>query len=147
MRAAALLLVDGLGTELLRRHAADAPFLAGLADAGPLTVGFPSTTPISLTSLGTGLAAGRARDRRAVRSARTARSARLAEVDASLGGSDDLRETLAPESVQPMPTVFERAAAAGIAVTVVSAREFRGIRADPRRRCAAAGSAAVRACG
>ena len=37
VRAAALLLVDGLGTELLREHAADAPFLASLPDAGPLT--------------------------------------------------------------------------------------------------------------
>jgi len=57
-RAAALLLVDGLGAELLRAHAADAPFLASLPDAGPLTVGFPSSTVVSLASLATGLPPG-----------------------------------------------------------------------------------------
>ncbi|MGD9528432.1 MAG: alkaline phosphatase family protein, partial [Pseudonocardia sp.] len=57
-RAAALLLVDGLGSELLRAHAADAPFLASLPDAGPVTVGFPSSTSISLASLGTGTPPG-----------------------------------------------------------------------------------------
>ncbi|MDT7552556.1 MAG: hypothetical protein QOI16_1092, partial [Pseudonocardiales bacterium] len=57
-RAIALLLVDGLGHELLRAHAADAPFLSALPDAGPLTVGFPSSTVVSLASLGTGLPPG-----------------------------------------------------------------------------------------
>ena len=57
-RAVALLLVDGLGHELLRAHAADAPFLTSLTDVGPLTVGFPSSTVVSLASLGTGLPPG-----------------------------------------------------------------------------------------
>ena len=58
VRAAGLLLVDGLGADLLRRYAADAPFLAGLPDVGPLTAGFPSSTATSLTSLGTGTPPG-----------------------------------------------------------------------------------------
>ncbi len=50
-----LLVVDGLGWELLRAHPAAAPFLSELAmNAAPLTAGFPSTTATSLTSLGTG---------------------------------------------------------------------------------------------
>jgi hypothetical protein len=127
VRAAALLLVDGLGTELLRAHAADAPFLAGLPDAGPLTVGFPSSTSISLTSLGTGLPPGahgvvgitfRTGDRELLD------SLRWTSHDA--GEAVDLRERLPPEDVQPMPTALERAAAAGVEVTVVSQREFRG---------------------
>ena len=64
VRAAALLLVDGLGTELLRRHAADAPFLAGLTDAGPLTAGFPSSTSDQPQLAGHRPAAGRPRDGR-----------------------------------------------------------------------------------
>jgi hypothetical protein len=127
VRAAALLLVDGLGTELLRQHAADAPFLASLPDAGPLTVGFPSSTSISLTSLGTGLPPGahgmvgisfRADDGELLDTLRwTTQGA---------DGAIDVRERLPPEQVQAAPTALERAAAAGVAVTVVSKQEFGG---------------------
>ena len=50
-----LLVIDGLGWELLRDHPAAAPFLSELAASGrPLTAGFPATTVTSLSSLGTG---------------------------------------------------------------------------------------------
>ncbi|WP_363320419.1 alkaline phosphatase family protein [Pseudonocardia sp.] len=127
VRAAALLLVDGLGSDLLRDHAADAPFLASLPDAGPLTVGFPSSTSISIASIGTGLPPGahgmvgisfRSGDGELLDSLRwTSHGA---------GEAVDLRESLPPEQVQPEPTVLERAADAGIEVTVVSQRAFRG---------------------
>lgn len=124
VRAAAVLLVDGLGTQLLRQHAAAAPFLAGLPDAGPLTAGFPSTTPISLASLGTGLPPGA----HGIVGLSFRAGAELLDTLrwTPLGASDDLREALPPESVQPEPTAFERAEAAGIDVTVVSKGEFRG---------------------
>src|ERR1700740_264741 len=52
---ACLLIVDGLGWELLRAHPAAAPFLSELArDSRPITAGFPSTTVTSLVSLCTG---------------------------------------------------------------------------------------------
>ena len=52
---ACLLVVDGLGWELLRDHPAAAPFLSEQAvHGGPLTAGFPATTVTSLSSLGTG---------------------------------------------------------------------------------------------
>ncbi|WP_433799813.1 alkaline phosphatase family protein [Actinomycetospora sp. CA-084318] len=117
-RQAVLLLVDGLGRELLDAHAADAPFLAGLADAGPLQVGFPSSTPISVTSLGTGLPPG----------AHGTLGVRFRVDDVLLDaltwtrGTQDLRERLVPERVQPRPTVFERT---DVACTVVSDRAFR----------------------
>jgi hypothetical protein len=126
-RAAALLLVDGLGSELLREHAADAPFLAGLPDAGPLTVGFPSSTSISLTSLGTGLPPGahgmlgisfRAAPGELLETLRW-RSHGVAE-------AVDLRERMPPEEIQPWPTALQRAEADGVGVTVVSKREFGG---------------------
>jgi hypothetical protein len=127
VRAAALLLIDGLGSQLLRAHTRDAPFLASLPDAGPLTVGFPSSTAVSLASLGTGLPPGA--------HGMLGTSFRVGEVQlldalhwTTHGESEDtdLRERQPPEQVQPMPTVFERADAAGIEVTVVSQQAFRG---------------------
>jgi hypothetical protein len=126
VRAAALLLVDGLWSELLAAHSADAPFLASLPDAGPVTVGFPSSTSISLTSLGTGLPPG-AHGLLGI----------SFRVDGELldslkwtshgtGEAVDLRESQPPEQVQSRPTALERAAAAGIEVTVVSQQAFRG---------------------
>ncbi|HEY2223950.1 nucleotide pyrophosphatase/phosphodiesterase family protein [Actinomycetospora sp.] len=125
-RSAVLFLVDGLGRELLTEHAADAPFLAGMADAGPLTVGFPTSTPISVTSLGTGLPPG-AHGTLGVRfrvDATLLDALTWSGHDAS-GGTVDLREHLAPEAVQPRPTLFERAAAVGTRCTVVSDRAYR----------------------
>jgi len=127
VRAAALLLVDGLGSELLRAHAADAPFLCGLAEAGPLTVGFPSSTVVSLSSLGTGLPPGA--------HGMLGTSFRVSDDDVidalrwTSHGTDeavDLREKFSPEEIQPLPTAFDRATAAGIEVTTVTLRAFRG---------------------
>jgi hypothetical protein len=124
VRAAALLLVDGLGSELLRRHATDAPFLAGLQDAGPLTAGFPSSTSISLATLGTGVPPGAHGLLGIVQ--RTGGELLETLTWTAQGTRADLREQLVPEQVQPVPTVLERAAADGVAVTVVSLREFAG---------------------
>ncbi|MFD2092228.1 alkaline phosphatase family protein [Blastococcus deserti] len=58
-RRVAVLLVDGLGADLLRAHADLAPTLAALsAPAGDLSAPCPSTTPVSLATLGTGLPPG-----------------------------------------------------------------------------------------
>lgn len=55
-----LVMVDGLGLELLRRHAPRVPYLGSLLDTClELTSAAPSTTATSLTSLGSGLAPGR----------------------------------------------------------------------------------------
>jgi hypothetical protein len=52
---ACLLIVDGLGWELLRAHPAVAPFLSELAlNSRPITAGFPATTVTSLGSICTG---------------------------------------------------------------------------------------------
>ncbi len=127
VRAAALLLIDGLGSRLLDRHAADAPFLTSLPDAGPLRTGFPSSTSISLASLGTGLPPG------AHGMVGISFRAGPGELLDSLhwttlgpGRQADLRERFPPEAMQAQPTVFERAAAAGIEVRVVSQQIFAG---------------------
>lgn len=144
--AAVLLLVDGLGHELLHAHADDAPVLAGLTDAGPPTVGFPSTTPISLTSLGTGLPPGA----HGTLGLRFRVDGELLDALGWSSGRRDLRTTLVPERVQPEPTVLERAAAAGVAVRSVSPLEFRtsgltrsGLRGGEYRGVAALGDLAV----
>jgi type I phosphodiesterase/nucleotide pyrophosphatase len=129
VRAAGLLLVDGLGADLLRRHAADAPFLAGLQDAGPLTVGFPSSTATSLTSLGTGTPpGGHGVVGITMRVGSTRRPTLLHTLhwtDPRTNPPADLREPFPPEGIQPGPTALERAAGACVAVTVVSARRFK----------------------
>ncbi|WP_153503449.1 alkaline phosphatase family protein [Cumulibacter manganitolerans] len=125
-RAVAVLLVDGLGSELLAAHAGDAPFLSSVRDLGPLTAGFPSSTSISLTSLGTGRPPGahgvlgiamRADDGTMIDTLRWARHG----VDQHV----DLRDTVVPETVQAQPTVWEIAAGAGIATSIVGPRAFR----------------------
>lgn len=125
VRAVGLLLVDGLGAEQLRAHATDAPFLAGLADAGPLTVGFPSSTSTSLASLGTGLPPGC----HGIVGITFRTGGELLDslhwTRHAAGKTVDLRKRLPPEQVQPMPTELERAAADGVQVAVVSSREFR----------------------
>lgn len=58
-QSAVVVLLDGLGLELLKRRAGHAPYLRSLLpSATELTCGFPSTTATSLASLGTGLAPG-----------------------------------------------------------------------------------------
>ena len=54
-----VVLVDGLGAQNLKAAAGHAPFLnAALAFTKPIACGFPSTTATSITSFGTGVAAG-----------------------------------------------------------------------------------------
>jgi hypothetical protein len=63
VRRVAVVLVDGMGRHLLPELAADAPLLASVLAGGTgrldeLACTFPSTTPTSLASLGTGVAPG-----------------------------------------------------------------------------------------
>jgi hypothetical protein len=110
-----VLLVDGLGQELVQDHPAEAPFLHGLLGE-PATCGVPSTTATSLTSLGTGLPAG---------------AHGVVGFTSRVPGTDRLLNALAwdkhvdPEDWQPHPTAFARIEAAGAHTAVVSKREFR----------------------
>jgi hypothetical protein len=111
-------LVDGLGSELLRRYAHAAPFLSSLLAGSAIgTSGVPSTTATSLTSLGTGLVPG---------------GHGLVGFTARIPGTNRLLNHLRwdkqvdPLEWQPHPTVFSRLGAAGVHVTVVNKREFDG---------------------
>jgi hypothetical protein len=108
---ACVLVIDGLGWELLRTHPDDAPYLTSLAGR-PLSAGFPATTATSLGSIGTGRPPG---------------------VHGMLGyqiavpGEGRLLNCLRwadgvdPVTWQPTATVYERAAAAGVSAAHVSA--------------------------
>ncbi len=117
-RRVAVLLVDGLGADLVRAHTGLAPTLAALASpAGDLAAPCPSTTPVSLATLGTGLPPG---------------SHGILGFVTAVPGQD---RTLVhvrwsddpdPDSWQPQPTVFQHLAAAGIAATAVGPHAFAG---------------------
>lgn len=111
----AVLLVDGLGWNLLKSHPASAPFLTSLTGRA-ITAGVPTTTATSLASLGTGLAPGRHG---------------LVGYTSRVPGGSALFNALKwepavdPLTYQPHPTVFERAGRLGVAATVVGQGKFR----------------------
>jgi Type I phosphodiesterase / nucleotide pyrophosphatase len=114
---ACLLIVDGLGWELLRDHPAAAPFLSELArNSKPITAGFPATTVTSVASLGTGRPPGQHG---------------MLGYKVLVPGEDLLLNGLRwdprvdPRQWQPLPTLFERATAAGIAAIHVAPGSFR----------------------
>ena len=116
-RKACLLVVDGLGWELLRDHPAAAPFLNELAmNAQPLAAGFPATTVTSLTSLGTGSAPGQHG---------------VLGYQVAIPGEHKLLNGLRwddridPARWQPRATIYERAEAAGVAAYYVAYRAYR----------------------
>ncbi|MFI7549821.1 alkaline phosphatase family protein [Micromonospora sediminimaris] len=120
VRRIAVLLVDGLGWYQIPTAAPYAPTLTGLTAAAgrPLTSGFPSTTPTSLVTLGTGVAPG-AHGVLGFTVCVPGTERVLNHIEWRDGDPDPLRW-------QPVPTQLERARAAGVAVTVVSRPEFGG---------------------
>jgi type I phosphodiesterase/nucleotide pyrophosphatase len=117
-RRACLLIVDGLGWELLRDHPAAAPFLSELArNSRPITAGFPSTTVTSLGSICTGRPPGQHG---------------ILGYQVAIPGENRLLNGLRwdarvdPRQWQPLPTIYELATAAGIAAVHVAQGAFRG---------------------
>lgn len=111
-------LVDGFGWEQVSPLASDLPYLGGLLQAGrPITVGVPSTTATSITSLGTGLVPGT----HGIAGYRF----RLPE-DQRVFCPLTWDTTAMPASVQPRPTWFERIAGAGLAASAVAPAHFDG---------------------
>jgi hypothetical protein len=111
-------LIDGLGSDLLAAHAHAAPYLSSLLGPDATgTAGVPSTTATSLTSLGTGLLPG---------------THGVVGFTSRVPGSDRLLNALFwdrevdPVQWQPHATGFQRLERAGVRVTTVNKREFRG---------------------
>ncbi len=118
VRRVAVLLIDGLGAYQLAR-ADDAPALAGLA-ADPrsrsLTSAFPSTTPVSLVTLGTGAPPG----------AHGVLGFTVRTPGDGLLNHIRWQDEPDPAAWQPLPTRWQQAVAAGVAVTVVTRPEYAG---------------------
>ena len=117
-RRVLVLLVDGLGADLLRAHADLAPRLAGLSSpVGDLSAPCPSTTPVSLATLGTGLPPG---------------SHGILGFVTDVPGADRTLNHVQwaddpdPDLWQARPTVFELAEAAGVATTAVGPYAYAG---------------------
>jgi hypothetical protein len=115
---ACLLIVDGLGWELLRDHPAAAPFLSELArNSKPITAGFPATTVTSLGSICTGRSPGQHG---------------MLGYQVIIPGENRLLNALRwdsrvdPLQWQPLPTIYQRATEARIAAVHVAQGAFRG---------------------
>jgi type I phosphodiesterase/nucleotide pyrophosphatase len=124
IRRVAVLLVDGLGADLIRAHADLAPTLAGLAQpAGNLSAPCPSTTPVSLATLGTGMPPG---------SHGVLGFVTLVPGQQGAAGEDrtlnhiQWRDDPDPDRWQPRPTVFEQVAAAGVETVAVGPYAYAG---------------------
>ena len=114
---ACLVLVDGLGWELFTANAGAVPFLNSMVRE-PLTAGFPATTASSLSSLAIGRPPGE--------HGLVGYTMALPGYDRAfntltwslygVGPRVDLVNELVPESFQPLPTLAERAAAAGLRI-------------------------------
>ncbi|WP_314038552.1 alkaline phosphatase family protein [Dietzia sp. CH92] len=126
---AVLVLIDGLGAELIRTHAADSPTLAALTTQ-MITAGFPATTATSLTSLAVGAPCSR--------HGIVGYSFRVSDdADDSPVAFNPLRWTLGsaegpsaldrfpPQRFQQQPSQIELLAADGVEVTYVMREEFR----------------------
>lgn len=120
VRRVALLLVDGLGHRLLPAAATAGPVLADivggrLGELRELSSCFPSTTPTSLVSLGTGAGPG---------------AHGVVGFTVNVPGTRRVlthinwRADPDPVTWQPVPTQFEAAAAAGLDTAVVARPEF-----------------------
>jgi len=117
VRRVCLLVIDGLGADLLHEQKAAAPFLASLAECGRrIDAGFPATTVTSLSSLGTGLPPGQ--------HGLLGYQVRVPGTGRLLNG---LRwdKDVDPVAWQPESTIFERAAAAGVAAVRVAQGSFK----------------------
>ncbi|MGI8947739.1 MAG: alkaline phosphatase family protein [Ornithinimicrobium sp.] len=117
-RTAVVVLIDGLGARQLARRSGHAPYLRSLTPLAPeVRSGFPSTTAVSLASLGTGRLPG---------------EHGLVGWQVRLPGTDRLLNHLSwaggphPTTYQPGPTLLERAAQAGVQVSTVAQPEFQG---------------------
>ncbi len=114
-RGYVVLVVDGMGESLLREHERLAPWLNGLASVDGVESAIPSTTSVSLTSLGTGLRPG---------------VHGMAGYSCRVPGTRQILNTLSwnadvdPREWQPHRAMPARLRDDGIAVTVVNESRF-----------------------
>jgi hypothetical protein len=113
-----VVLIDGLGWNLLRQAVVAAPFLGSLlGGAQPITSAVPSTTVTSLGSLGTGQPPGQ--------HGLVGYTSRVPSTGEILNGLT-WESDLVPTVYQSKPTFFERASESDVFVTSVALARFQG---------------------
>jgi Type I phosphodiesterase / nucleotide pyrophosphatase len=122
VRRVVVVLIDGMGLHLLPELASDAPLLASVLAGGTgrldeLVCTFPSTTPTSLASLGTGVAPGQ--------HGILGFTVNIPETDGVLTHIF-WRDDPPPAQWQPIPTWFERLRRAGVDARAVLPEPFIG---------------------
>lgn len=126
-RDAVLMLVDGLGAELIREHAEHAPTLASMTTR-MISAGFPSTTATSLTSLAVGAPCSQhgivGYSFQISDSAGPTSFNPLRWTLESSGGPTAI-DRFPPREVQTMPSLLEVLAAEGVEITYVMRADFR----------------------
>ena len=111
-----LLLVDGLGAEAINEYAKFVPTLSKLLHYAPVETAFPSTTATSLATLMTGELPGT--------HGMLGYTVRVPRSGGRILNALKWDERVDPHTWQPVPTFFERGAAAGIEVSNVSAKRY-----------------------
>jgi hypothetical protein len=115
-----LLLIDGMGADSIAKYGSEFPIFKELTSLSNLDSHFPSTTATNLSSLGTGTLPGvHGMLGYTVRVPRSGEPGRLLN-------SLKWDERVDPVIWQSVPTLFERAAAQGIAVSHIAAKRYEG---------------------
>ena len=109
-------LVDGLGADVLSKFAEVAPTLSRMVLHGTITTSFPSTTATSLATLTTGEMPGA--------HGMLGYTVQVPRSGGRVLNSLKWDERVDPVIWQPVPTLFERASAAGITTTHVAAKRY-----------------------
>lgn len=111
-----LFLIDGFGADLLIQYGQFAPTISAMTNLHRVETSFPSTTSTSLATLTTGSMPGA--------HGMMGYTVRVPRSSGRVLNSLKWDERVDPEIWQPLPTLFQRAMAAGITVTHVAAKRY-----------------------
>lgn len=111
-----LLLVDGLGADVIEKYPEFLPTLSRLKFYDPVVTTFPSTTATSLTTLMTGVLPGT--------HGMMGYTVRVPRSGGRILNSLKWDERVDPQIWQPVPTLFERGKSVGISVSHVASKRY-----------------------
>jgi hypothetical protein len=111
-----LFLIDGLGDEVIDKYAEYIPALSTFTRSGRVQTAFPSTTATSLATLTTGTLPGA--------HGMLGYTVRVPRSNGRILNALKWDDRVDPTYWQPVPTLFERATAAGVNVSHVAAKRY-----------------------
>ena len=111
-----LFLIDGFGADVLAQYGQYAPTISAMTQLHQVKTSFPSTTSTSLATLTTGSMPGT--------HGMMGYTVRVPRSSGRVLNSLKWDERVDPEIWQPVPTLFQRASAAGITVSHVAAKRY-----------------------